>query len=493
MHSLQEKGTRKIMDAENKNLPNYINEEIFCNSDDSVRNTIMNVLDVMEEAILVIDKEGIICYVNNAYLKLFHVTRERIICRKLSNIEPNAHVLDILRTQNPLFSDIAYIRSANIDVMANLSPLIHNGKLVGAVASMMDFTQVMELTKEVVHFKALSESLQQEILSKDELSKAFNHIIGHSPHFMKQLRMAQRAAQTGAPIYIEGESGTGKELLANAIHQSSERFQGPFIVINCASIPENLLESELFGYETGAFTGAKVNGKPGKFELANKGTLFLDEIGDMPLSMQAKLLRILQDHKIERVGGTKTINLDFRLITATNKILEEEIAHGNFREDLYYRIHVVPIHIPPLRNRKSDIPVLASVFLNEANVQYGRTLSFSPTTMEMMLAYYWPGNVRELKNLIAQISVLCDGDLIKPDNLPAKFHDAKRQDGIRDEEIKPGTDNEESVKLKLLIEDIECAAFTEALAKADGNKSKAIEMLGISRRSFYQKLRKYGL
>ena len=256
------------------------------------------------------------------------------------------------------------------------------------------------------------------------------------------------------------------------------------IKVNCAAIPENLIESELFGYEGGAFTGANPHGKAGKFELANGGTLFLDEIGEMPLAMQAKLLRAIQEREITRIGGSRTIKLNFRLITATNRNLEEMIAEGTFREDLFYRICVIPINIPPLRERRDDIPLLANEFLNVQDLSFGEQRSFSDAVMNQMKNYKWPGNIRELKNCVERMAVLCPNPCIDVEYLPLQItKSALREHG----------ELENQYNLHEIIEKVEYNTIKTVLGMVNGNKSKATEVLGISKRNLYMKMEKFGL
>ena len=256
----------------------------------------------------------------------------------------------------------------------------------------------------------------------------FRNIVGKSGAMQEVYRTIEQVAQSRATVLIRGESGTGKELVAKAIHFSSKRANGPFIAVSCAALPETLLESELFGHERNAFTGATTQ-KPGRFELAHKGTLFLDEIAEVPLPIQVKLLRVLQEREFERLGGTKTIKVDVRLIAATNKNLEEMVKAGNFREDLYYRLHVIEIHLPPLRERKDDIPLLVEHFLNRYCVENGKHLKgWTPDAMDLLMKYDWPGNVRELENAIERAVVLADDDteLLTPELLPPSIVVAKQ-------------------------------------------------------------------
>ena len=291
-----------------------------------------------------------------------------------------------------------------------------------------------------------------------------------------------KVANTNCTILIQGESGVGKEVMAKCIHNASNRKERPMIKVNCASIPENLLESELFGYEEGAFTGARKGGKLGKFELANKGTILLDEIGDMSLTMQSKLLRVLQEKELERVGGTKTIKLDVRVIAATNQNLEEMVEKNEFRSDLYYRLHVVPIHIPALRCRREDIMPLVRYFIERNGGDEGTDLT--PGAARMLEEYGWPGNVRELQNVIEYAMIVKTGDILEIKDFPQYL----RGDGAEDSPAEDGP-----CRLKDAVEQLEKSMIKRALKRNNGNKSMAINELGLSRRSFYEKLEKYGL
>jgi Nif-specific regulatory protein len=294
------------------------------------------------------------------------------------------------------------------------------------------------------------------------------------------IKTVLKVSKSKATVLLRGESGTGKELIAKAIHYESPRAKGPFIAVNCAAIPENLLEAELFGYERGAFTGA-VTAKPGKFELANGGTLFLDEIGEMSPALQAKLLRVIQEHTFERLGGTKSINVDVRIIAATNKNLEDMVKKGLFREDLYWRLNVVSIFLPPLRERKEDIPILIEHFLKRFNKEYGRRISISSQAMEKLIRYSWPGNVRELENTIERLVILAEKEEITVEDLP--IH-------IRSEMLKTFNLNN-TYSLKKEIEELEKRRIEEALKKCDNNQARAARLLGITQRQIGYKIKKY--
>ena len=461
-----------------------ISEALFLiHKNDPEYNFLIDLLNKIPENILIIDKNSTVLFVNESYLNTFQVKRERIIGRELKKFEPLARIHDVLATGQPLTGDISHVYSAQKDMYADIIPLFSDHTLVGAMALMRDVTELTHVNQELEHFQNLTKTLKTQLDSKAELPQAFHHIIGQDPNFINMLHTAARASRSNASICIIGESGTGKEVLANAIHYSSKRADGPLVKINCAAIPENLLESELFGYEAGAFTGAKTNGKPGKFELANHGTIFLDEIGELPLSMQVKLLRVLQEHKVERIGGEHSIDLDFRLITATNRNLEEMIGEGTFREDLYYRINVIGLNIPPLRERSADIEIFARMFLEELNQKYERNYSFTKQAIFAITNYSWPGNVRELKNYVERAAILSYDDVIGVEQLPEKIKSSRFTQ----------SPHQQTFQLHELLENTEREAIINTLQLCKGNKTQAIEILGISRRCFYQKLSKYNL
>jgi two-component system, NtrC family, response regulator AtoC len=304
-------------------------------------------------------------------------------------------------------------------------------------------------------------------------------LIGSS-RAMEQIHdLINQVAPSDSTVLILGESGTGKELVASAIHQQSDRANKPFVRINCAAIPEGLMESELFGHEKGAFTGAHAR-KPGKFELADGGTMLLDEIGELPLSLQAKLLRVLQESTYERVGGTGTISIDVRIICATSKDMGKAIENGNFRQDLFYRLNVIPIHLPPLRERKEDIPALTKHFLHKFSVKRGIAMEISPEAMQYLIDYSYPGNVRELKNIIERVSVLARDQVITPADLPADFVDS----GLKDTESS-------ALNLSAAMALAEKDCILRALRQTQGKRAKAAELLGISRKNLWEKLKQH--
>jgi len=322
----------------------------------------------------------------------------------------------------------------------------------------------------------------------------FDRLIGSSEPMQQVFRLLKRVCASDVTVLIHGESGTGKELIAQALHFNSPRRDGPFVSINCAAIPENLLESELFGHERGAFTGA-VAQKPGRFEMADKGTIFLDEIGDMPMALQAKMLRVLQERTVERVGGTKPLPVDVRVVAATNKILQKEVETGRFREDLFFRLNVVPIMLPPLRERGADVLMLANHFLKVYNQKFNRTIAaFTPDTAEALLQHTWPGNVRELENAVQRAIILSTGDTITREDLPPNIgHTEPHPD------LEPRIPAEEDFSMPLtdkiaaIADRYEKAYIMAALQRASFHRQATADLLGISRKSLHNKMIKFGL
>jgi len=349
--------------------------------------------------------------------------------------------------------------------------------------------------------KMMKEEIPYVFEEEQEIGK--ERIVGSSPKMQEIYKLIGQIAPTDVTVLLRGESGTGKELFARAIYHHSLRSNQPFLPVNCAAIPDTLLESELFGHEKGAFTGA-IFRRIGKLEQCNGGTLFLDEIGDMSLSTQAKILRVLQEKRFERLGGRETIQTDVRFIVATNKNLEEAIAKGTFREDLYYRLNVVSIHIPPLRERKEDIPVLIDYFINKFNLELKKkVLGMTPEAMRKMVSYSWPGNVRQLENVIKRAMVLCHGEWILEDQILLEFREEKRE--IREEVKKKTFEDlldslfEELLKAPSLNKDLDLISFLEkeiilrALQKTNGNQIQAAKLLGINRNTLRSKMERYRL
>jgi two-component system, NtrC family, response regulator AtoC len=340
----------------------------------------------------------------------------------------------------------------------------------------------------------ISKAIKTSALKESELSMAPSEIerigfIGTSSQIMEIFDAIKRVAQTTTTVMITGETGTGKELVADAIHYNSPRKNNPLIKINCAAIAETLMESELFGYEKGAYTGAAVT-KPGKFELAHKGTLFLDEVAEIPREMQVKLLRVIQEQEFERVGGLRTIKVDVRIIAATNQNLLRQVQAGNFREDLYYRFNVFPIDIPPLRERKDDILSLVDYFLDKFNRKMGLSIRMDGEVKEMLLRYEWPGNIRELENLIERMMLLSKNDLITSNEIPLEFKEAVNKVAITSAD---GSEKPFKEYMRGQVENVERQMIIKCLEESGGNVTQAAKTMGLSRKGLQLKMIKYNL
>ncbi|NPA95811.1 MAG: sigma-54-dependent Fis family transcriptional regulator [Thermodesulfobacteria bacterium] len=353
-----------------------------------------------------------------------------------------------------------------------------------------EVTILIDKALEVRDLKRENRSLKKELKSR----YGFDNIIGTSKPMQEVFRLVEKVADTDSTVLITGESGTGKELIAHSIHYASDRKDGPFIPVNCAAIPEELLESELFGHEKGAFTHA-IKTRIGRFELANKGTIFLDEIGEMSPSLQVKLLRVLQERKFERVGGVKTISVDIRVVAATNQDLETAVKEGRFREDLYYRLNVIPIHVPPLRERRSDIPLLAKYFLEKyCKGKRKGVQGISDEAMEILVRYDWPGNVRELENIIERMVILANGDIITKEDLPLQIVEkAGCSPGFLAVSGEAMEFPDEGLSLSQAVSELEKTLILKALERTGGVKNRAAKLLKMNRTTLIEKMKKLGL
>lgn len=422
--------------------------------------------ETMKDSLIIItDKKSKIVYVNHTYEKMIGISKEMVLGRNLLDIEPNSGNVEVLKN-GYIRMGRSLITNLNRRSMGSVYPISEGNDLKGAISIF---------------------SLDNKNISRNKKTKTneinLKRIIGNSEKFNEIKKIILKVSPSNTPVLITGESGVGKELVAEAIHYTSPRRNHPFISINCAAIPEHLLESELFGYEAGAFTGAKNTGKIGRFELANKGTLFLDEIGEMSLEMQTKLLRAIQNKEIERIGGHHPIPVDFRIVSATNKDLRQMVEDGKFREDLYYRLNVIPIEVPPLRERKEDIPRLCSYFLNE--LETGKILS--DDTLNMLIYYRWPGNIRQLRNVLEYASIMSNEETIDPDDLPLL---EKRINKQSDPDFVHITLDKSLEQLKNCLEK---KAIHYVLKHTNYNKTEASKKLGISRQALYIKAKKYGI
>lgn len=438
-------------------------------------------IDNPYECPIVIGKDGIIKFMSRYSEKLLEINGDDAIGKHITEVVNETHLHEILKDGKARIGDTLHI--AGRQQLISRIPLKDlEGNLIGAVGKGMlnEVKRLWDLQRKVELLDGQLQYYQKQI----NKLKGGNQIIGESPPIQEVKDKALLAAKTTANILITGESGTGKEVIAYFIHQSSHRANGPFIKVNCASIPPDLFESELFGYEPGAFTGARTKGKPGKFEMAHGGTILLDEIGDLPLPMQAKLLRVLQERTVDRLGGTNSIPLDFRLIAATNRNLSELIKEDRFRRDLYFRINVFNIQAPSLRQMKEDIPLIANHLLShlKTEITWGPS-GISGDAMELLKRYSWPGNVRELRNVMEKASIIAKGDKIGTEDLSEQVRHCT------DAGDRP-TDYPSGGNLKKILEETEKKVIEDVLRSVQGNKTKAAEILGIHRTSLYDKLHK---
>lgn len=431
--------------------------------------------------IVIVDQQGFISYMNDHYCEFLDVDKEAVIGKHVTEVIENTRMHVVTDTGKEELADLQYIRGSYM--IANRIPLRSEGKIVGALGMVL-FRDTEEWLKMNSHIKDLLLELRAYQSQKDNqngVAYSLHEIISGSPEVNKLKEKIKKIAPGDVSVLLRGESGTGKELFAHSIHHLSERSAKPFVKVNCAAIPEHLLESELFGYQEGAFTGAKKGGKPGKFQLANGGTLFLDEIGDMPLHAQVKILRVLQEGEVEAVGAVQPQKVDVRIIASTHQPLEKLMEEKKFREDLFYRINVVSFQIPSLRDRREDIPVLGKYFLTQVTEQIGkRVIDFDEEARILLQNYDWPGNVRELENVIKSAVHLTDSEIITIDDLPnAMNHRAHNF--------------QEKGTLKEIVERAEKEAIQQALKKANGDKAEAAKLLDIGKSSLYEKVKKYHL
>lgn len=424
------------------------------------REFLLQCLDAIQEGISICDRDGNVIYVNKATCNIMGMEREELINKNADNLTYNKPLLlQVLENKKSIIDTEYFLKLRN-----NTVHLINSGYPVldekGDIIAAIDIFRGIKRSRKLAN-----------IIAGYQATFEFDDIIGDSTVLKKNKNMAKSFAASDANLLIHGESGTGKELFAQAIHNHSSRKVEPFIAINCANFPNELIDSELFGYEEGAFTGAKKGGKPGKFELANGGTLFLDEIGEMPLHLQAKLLRVIENKTFTRIGGEKPISVDIRIISATNRELDNMIHSGEFRMDLYYRLKVLSLKIPPLRERHKDIIVLAEYFIKKVSKEMQKDIrGMEDEVIEYLLSHKWPGNVRELENAISRSISLCQGDYLRKEH----FHTSEFKDNTN----KMLTNSDKMMINKKIV--------LETLEYTKGNKKRASEILGVSRQTIYR-------
>lgn len=442
-----------------------------------------DLLDTAYYGMAIVDTEGKIVKWN--YEKLMGIKESDVLDQYVQDIIENTRLHIVAKTGEKELFEIQTIQGR--DMITSRVPIIKDGNIIGAAGTVL-FKDVKELKSLVQKLEALEDTVHKYKGAIKRLHKtkfSFDNIITQNNRMIYLKEIAKMAAESNATILIQGESGTGKELFAHGVHKASFRKHGPFVTINCAAIPNELLESELFGYEPGAFTGAKKEGKIGKFELANGGTILLDEIGSMPMEMQAKLLRVLEGRELERVGGNARIEIDIRLIASTNENLEKAVEEGKFRQDLYYRLNVIQIEIPPLRDRIDDIPLLAEHILKQlADSIALPNKKLSNDTIHVLRNHHWPGNIRELRNVLERSFILCKENTIQVEHLP---------DYLSKKAVHNAFEEEDSLLLKDIIARVEKEAIKRAIEESKGNKSMAAKLLGIHRTALYKKIEIYDI
>jgi len=461
--------------------------------------TLEEVLSGAGEWMVVVDASGIVTMISEEYAKFNGTTVADAVGKHVTQVIENTRMHTVVKTGTAEIGERMTIHGRSLIV--NRIPLKDNDRVIGAYGRVVFKTveQLRELASRMNLLESKVKYYEEELTHLRGVRYTFGSIVGAGASISAAKEEAERASRTDSTVLLRGETGTGKELFAHAIHAAGPRRAGPFIKLNCAAVPAELLESELFGYEEGAFTGARRGGKPGKFELAAGGTLFLDEIGDMPLPMQAKLLRVLQEKEVDRVGGTGSRRVDLRLIAATARNLEKMVGQGTFRADLYYRVNVIPIRIPPLREHPEDLGAIAEAFLARLSADTGeRIRGISAELLDVLRAYPWPGNVRELQNGLERAVAMSPGETLRPEHFPA--HLLRFAHGVRTEGAPgaTGADAEErSAKgpgsLASVKAEAERSAILSALAAVGGNRTRAAELLRIHRVKLHEKIKRYGI
>lgn len=439
------------------------------------------VLDNVYSGIIVCDRLCRIVFMNRIYADLLKVDREEALGKPIDEFFPKSRLPRVIDSGQPELGQRCSLKTETV-LLVNRIPLMHDGKVTGAILHTIfrDYKSFTELAAKLNVMEHEVKYQRQALDSVLSPKYSFESIVSTNKGIEEAKNLARKYAQTDSPVLILGPTGTGKELFAHAVHAASPRASGPFVCVNCAGIPRDLLESELFGYEAGAFTGAQRSGKTGQIELANRGTLYLDEIGELPLNAQAKLLRVLENKMLARVGSLKPVPVDFRLVAATNRDLNEMIRRGEFRDDFYYRLNAMTVHIPPLSQRPDDIRMLVEHFLSVARKPHMRV---ADDAMRLLLAYQWPGNVRELKNVVDRALSIAEGLVIDVEHLPTEFLGSACQPDSMS--WTAGT------PLTVELSRCEKAILLRTLAHTGWNMSRSAKLLGISRSTLYEKCHKY--
>lgn len=441
------------------------------------------IFDTINAGVLIIDHAGYITHFNKPYGRFLNLDPDAQIGKHCTEAIENTRMHIVAKTGKAEINKSQRIN--NHDMVVQRIPIKKEGKVIAVYGQVMfqNVEEVKTLASKLSMLESKVQLFEKELFDLRSTKYTFNCIIGKSEEIKYLKDEAQNAAQNDSTVLVTGESGTGKELFSQAIHNASPRRSHPFVRINCAAIPKDLLESELFGYEEGAFTGAKAKGKPGKFELANHGTIFLDEIGDLPIEMQPKLLRVLEEREFERIGGTKIMRSDFRVICATNQNLEGLMEKQLFRKDLFYRLNVIPINIPPLRERQKDIIPLAKHILKKMTLTANRPkMDIEKNAAKELKKYDWPGNARELSNVLERAMYSSNNNTIYKGDLPFNLDFNSQVPGVKAKPTLKSAQNQAQVKI-----------IYQALAKTNYNKAKASQLLGIHRTLLYKKMKEYNI
>lgn len=437
------------------------------------------ILDSLYDGVLIADRRGKVVYINPSYTRITKISEEKILGKRLLDVRPGSHLTEVINSGNKELG--IHRKVGDVEYIVNMVPIYADKRIIGGISILNEVSDIVKLNEKLKTSCDIIKKLEENVQCLGTGTYFFKDIITEDIKSIKLKEFAKKISKGESNILITGESGTGKELYASSIHNNSERKNYPFVVVNCASFDKNLIESELFGYVGGAFTGGKRNGAKGLFEIADKGTIFLDEIGELEYELQGKLLRVLQEKTIRKVGGLEEIPVDVRVICATNQNLEKMIEEKKFRKDLYYRINIIPLNLLSLKERKEDIIPLTEKFLKYLNDKYKKNIRLDMRVKEIFYNYHWKGNVRELRNMVEFLFNIVDGDLITDEIIPDKLY-------------KKYMENEENYRLKPLKKFVEEKEreYIQRVLKISGDnmqgKKKAAEMLGISLASLYNKL-----
>lgn len=454
-------------------------------------NLLWNLVESSYDGLFMTDADGSVLYCNQSYLRISGLSYERIVGKNIAELVksgeiPDACSTDVIKTHQPQTKVIDYYDG--VRALVTSTPIFdESGCFIRVLSNVRDITELVRIKEQLIATRNLNEAYRR-LWQAEQAKREDNKLLVASPQMEKLAKLCERIANVSSAVLIQGESGVGKDMLARYIHDCGNAPDNrPFVQINCSAIPETLLESELFGYEPGAFTGASKKGKIGLFELANNGTLFLDEIGEMPMPLQVKLLDVLQSNKMYRVGGTKTIEIKARILAATNTNLSKQIEEGRFRSDLYYRLNVIPVIIPPLRERREDLLALLFHFIEKNNQRFHLAKKVTPRVVDILTNYSWPGNVRELRNAIENMMVMADDDLIDEKYIPSHITKATSS------RLFIGTpDYFDSFNLKEIISAVECEVIRKAISQF-GSLRNAANHLCIDLSTLVRKKRKYKL